>query len=93
MLIILVVLGILIVTYIVLDEIKLNNNKDNTIDVKSLYNYADETFRARLRELDQEEKDAEACETIDGYEVDKYSYTNHTIERIKTIEKPSDWKK
>lgn len=32
-------------------------------------------------------------ETIDGYEVDKYSYTNHTIERIKTIEKPSDWKK
>ena len=69
MLIILIVLGILIVTYIVLDEIKLNNNnKDNTIDVKSLYNYADETFRARLRELDQEEKDAEACETIDGYD-------------------------
>lgn len=32
-------------------------------------------------------------ETIDGYEVDKYSYTNHTIEKIKTIEKPSDWKK
>lgn len=68
MLIILVVLGILIVTYIILDEIKLNNNKDNTIDVKSLYNYADETFRARLRELEQEEKDAEACETIDGYD-------------------------
>ena len=43
--------------------------KDNdTIDVKSLYNYADETFRAKLRELDQEEKDAEACETIDGYD-------------------------
>ena len=32
-------------------------------------------------------------ETIDGYEVDKYSYTNHTIEKIKTIEKPSNWKK
>ena len=32
-------------------------------------------------------------ETIGGYEVDKYNYTNHTIERIKTIEKPSDWKK
>lgn len=32
-------------------------------------------------------------ETIDGYVVDKYSYTNHTIEKIKTIEKPSDWKK
>lgn len=44
-------------------------SKDNdTIDVKSLYNYADETFKARLRELDQEEKDAEACETIDGYD-------------------------
>lgn len=44
-------------------------SKDNdTIDVKSLYNYADETFRARLKELDQEEKDAEACETIDGYD-------------------------
>lgn len=44
-------------------------SKDNdTIDVKSLYNYADETFRARLRELDQEEKDAEACETIDSYD-------------------------
>ena len=68
MLIILIVLGILIVTYIVLDEIKLNNNKNNTIDVKSLYNYADETFRAKLRELVQEEKDAEACETIDGYD-------------------------
>lgn len=44
-------------------------SKDNdTIDVKSLYNYADETFRAKLRELEQEEKDAEACETIDGYD-------------------------
>ena len=41
---------------------------NDTIDVKSLYNYADETFRARLRELDQEEKDAEAYETIDGYD-------------------------
>ena len=68
MVIILAVLGILMVTYIVLDEINLDNNKDDTIDVKSLYNYADETFRAKLRELDQEEKDAEACETIDGYD-------------------------
>ncbi len=41
---------------------------NDTIDVQSLYNYADETFRARLRELDQEEKDAEACETIDSYD-------------------------
>ncbi len=41
---------------------------NDTIDVKSLYNYADETFRERLRELDQEEKDAEACETIDSYD-------------------------
>lgn len=32
-------------------------------------------------------------ETIDGYEVEKYSYTNHTIEKIRTIEKPADWKK
>ena len=31
--------------------------------------------------------------TIDGYEVDKYSYTNHTVERLETIKKPEDWKK
>lgn len=32
-------------------------------------------------------------ETIEGFEVNKYSYSNHTIEKIKTIEKPSDWHK
>ena len=32
-------------------------------------------------------------ETIEGFEVNKYSYTNHTIDKIKTIEKPSDWMK
>ena len=32
-------------------------------------------------------------ETIDGFEVNKYSYTNHTIEKLKTIKKPSDWNK
>ena len=31
--------------------------------------------------------------TIDGYEVDKYSYTNHTVERLETIKKPEDWEK
>ena len=31
--------------------------------------------------------------TIEGYEVDKYSYTNHTVERLETIKKPEDWKK
>ncbi len=31
-------------------------------------------------------------ETIEGFEVNKYSYTNHTVNKIKTIEKPSDWK-
>ncbi len=36
---------------------------------------------------------SEKYETIDGFEVDKYAYTNHTTERIKTIEKPSDWEK
>lgn len=30
-------------------------------------------------------------ETIDGYEVKKYAYTNHTMEKLKTIEKPKDW--
>ena len=30
-------------------------------------------------------------ETIDGYEVNKYAYTNHTTDKIKTIEKPADW--
>ena len=29
-------------------------------------------------------------ETIEGFEVNKYSYSNHTIEKIKTIEKPFD---
>lgn len=32
-------------------------------------------------------------ETIEGMEVDKYEYTNHTMEKLKTIEKPADWKK
>lgn len=32
-------------------------------------------------------------ETIEGVEVNKYSYTNHTVEKIKTIKKPSDWNK
>lgn len=32
-------------------------------------------------------------ETIEGFDVNKYSYSNHTIEKIKTIEKPSDWHK
>lgn len=32
-------------------------------------------------------------ETIEGFEVNKYSYSNHTIEKIKTIEKPFDWHK
>lgn len=55
--------------FIVLPAVVALLSKDNdTIDVKSLYNYADETFRAKLKELDQEEKDAEACETIDSYD-------------------------
>lgn len=55
--------------FVVLPVVAALLSKDNdTIDVKSLYNYADETFRAKLRELDQEEKDVEACETIDGYD-------------------------
>jgi len=29
-------------------------------------------------------------ETIDGYEVAKYAYSNHTIEKMETIQKPSD---
>ncbi len=32
-------------------------------------------------------------ETIDGFEVNKYSYINHTVEKLKTIKKPSDWNK
>lgn len=55
--------------FVVLPAVVALLSEDNdTIDVKSLYNYADETFRAKLKELDQEEKDAEACETIDGYD-------------------------
>ena len=55
--------------FVVLPVVAALLSSDNdTIDVKSLYNYADEIFRAKLRELDQEEKDAEACETIDSYD-------------------------
>lgn len=32
-------------------------------------------------------------ETIDGFEVKKYAYSQHTMEKIKTIKKPIDWKK
>lgn len=32
-------------------------------------------------------------ETIEGIEIEKYSYTHHTIEKIETIKKPDDWKK
>lgn len=32
-------------------------------------------------------------ETINGLEVEKYAYTNHTTEKMKTIKKPEDWKK
>ena len=30
-------------------------------------------------------------ETIAGVEVEKYSYTQHTMEKLETIKKPSDW--
>ena len=36
---------------------------------------------------------SEKYETIEGMEVDKYEYTNHTMEKLKTIKKPADWKK
>ncbi|MCR4911232.1 MAG: Fic family protein [Bacilli bacterium] len=32
-------------------------------------------------------------ETIEGFEVNKYSYTNHTVNKIKTIKKADDWNK
>lgn len=32
-------------------------------------------------------------ETIDGFEVNKYSYTKHTIEKVKTIKDMNDWNK
>ena len=31
-------------------------------------------------------------ETIEGMEVKKYTYSNHTMERLETIKKPTDWK-
>lgn len=31
-------------------------------------------------------------ENIDGYEVNKYAYTDHTMKKLKTIKKPKDWK-
>lgn len=35
---------------------------------------------------------SEKYENIDGYEVDKYAYTDHTMKKLKTIKKPKDWK-
>ena len=32
-------------------------------------------------------------ETIEGFEVNKYSYTNHTVDKIKTIKESDDWNK
>lgn len=32
-------------------------------------------------------------ETIDGFEVNKYSYTKHTIEKVQTIKDMKDWNK
>lgn len=32
-------------------------------------------------------------ETIEGIEVAKYKYTHHTMEKLETIKKPSDWSK
>lgn len=32
-------------------------------------------------------------ETIEGMEVEKYSYTSHTMDQLKTIKKPEDWRK
>ena len=32
-------------------------------------------------------------ETIEGVEIKKYSYTNHTMKKLETIKKPEDWKK
>ena len=32
-------------------------------------------------------------ETIEGIEVKKYSYTQHTTKKLETIKKPDDWKK
>lgn len=35
--------------------------------------------------------DSGKYETIEGVEVKKYAYTNHTVERLETIKKPEDW--
>lgn len=32
-------------------------------------------------------------ETINGVEIEKYSYSSHTTEKMKTIKKPEDWRK
>ena len=32
-------------------------------------------------------------QTIDGTEIEKYSYSHHTIDRLETIKKPQDWRK
>lgn len=32
-------------------------------------------------------------ETIDGMEVEKYKYNNHTVKKIETINEVKDWKK
>lgn len=38
-------------------------------------------------------EESKKYETIEGKEVNKYEYTTHTVEKMKTIKKPKDWKK
>lgn len=37
--------------------------------------------------------DSGKYETIEGIEVNKYTYSLHTMEKLETIQKPKDWKK
>lgn len=37
--------------------------------------------------------DENKYQTIEGIDVSKYAYQNHTVEKLKTIKKPKDWKK
>lgn len=67
----------------------------NALVLSCLYNIAKPEFLFGIvaDSVSYREINKSKYETIDGKEVKKYSYTNHTMKKIETIKKPKDWLK
>lgn len=67
----------------------------NALVLASLYSKSKPEYLLKIIEDCTTIKDVSnnKYKTINGYEVDKYSYSNHTIEKLATIGKPDDWNK